>query len=160
MGAEKCPNCNKGFLLRTGKGRKRCRFCGHLKHDSPNRREEGTILYPEKEKEEEKTEENIPQVGKRRVIPKGKGYHTDEYEAQKFLRDEQIRRNNKARSIEKILSRLRKNKYNKIKELQIEGELYDVETGKLVREKETEKKKEKDIASDKILKDLIETERG
>lgn len=161
MGGQSCPNCGKGFLIRTGKGRKRCNHCGFTKHDSPNRRSQGTILQTKEEKEEEeKKEERIPVVsGKRHAIPKGKGYHTQDYKDSKFIRDTQIRLRNKAKSIDKLLKELRENKYRSIKEVVIEGELWDIETGKLVREKEKPKEKEKEsFEPDKIIEDIVKKE--
>lgn len=160
--AQICKNCGKGFLIRTGKGRKRCKFCGYTKYDSPNRRGRGAILFPKEEKEEKKKEE-IPKVNskKRHVLPKGKGYHTQDYQDLKFLHDERTRLSRKRDSINKILKELRKNKYSGIKEVMIEGELWDVETGKLVREKEKPtKKEEEEFAPDRIIEEMVETESG
>lgn len=168
MGGQKCPRCEKGILRKTSRGTYRCKHCGFTKHPSPNRHSWGAVLFPEEKKEEK---EKIPSVlskkeekEDRRAIPKGKGYHSQEYEGRKFIYDEQLRLRNKALSIERILKKLRRNKYNTLKEIVIEGELWDIESGQLVREKEKPKKEEKkekeEFTPDRIIEEILEEQSG
>jgi len=142
MGAQRCPNCKKGFLLKKSKRRRRCNFCGYIKYTSPLGH--GRDLPVPKERK--KKEEEIPSIGKRRNIPIGEGFQSESYKEQRWIREQQLRLLRKQESIARMLKELRQDKYNKIKRVNIEGELWDVETGKLVREKEkTEKKEEKKV---------------
>jgi len=161
MSPGSCPNCGKGILLRQGKRKKKCSKCGYIRYKSPHGHQRGTIIFPEKEKKKEKeipsitTKEGEKEL--RRSLPKGEGYHTELYQNRKFMQDENIRFRNKAESIQRILKKLRRNKYNPIKEVEIAGELWDVESGKLVREKgRPKKKKEEELTPDRIIEEMVE----
>lgn len=157
-----CPNCHKGFLFSKGKRYRKCNKCGYIKYKSPHGHQEGSIMFPPKEKKKEEIPSiTLKKKDKQHAIEKGEGYHTEEYKDSKYYHDEQIRLRNKAQSIEKILAKLRKNKYSGIKEIEIEGEIWDVETGKLVREKEKPKEEEKEeFAPDRVIEDMVSKESG
>ena len=69
-------------------------------------------------KEEKKTEgENIPEIPAKKenprrrprwAIPRGEGYHTNEYKDNKFMHDMQIKLRNKHLAVQKELARLKK----------------------------------------------------
>lgn len=156
MGGQKCPNCNYGFLVRTGKGRKRCRFCGFIKHESPHRKSQGVLIRLQEKKEKKEKTAKTPK--EKSLLPFEKGYHSEEYKEMKFFLDQKAKLRKKVKSIEKILKKLRENKYSGLKEIEIEGELWDIKTGKLVREKEKSIKRKKETVEEEIEK-MIEIER-
>lgn len=165
MGGQKCPNCTKGHLLRTSRGTKRCKWCGYTTHDSPNRKSFDPVESLKREKSKEK---EIPvayseeeERERHRRLPKGEGYQTDDYQDRKFIQDEYIRDTNRRASIEKILKKLRKNKYNPIKTVILDGEVWDVETGKPLKDKEKDKEaKAKEFSPDRIIEEMVEAESG
>jgi len=157
----RCPNCKKGFMEVRNKRYMKCKRCGYIKYKSPRGRRRGVIFFPKEDKQEKK--EEIPKIRSKEEererkpkLPRGEGFHTTEYKERKFFYDQSIKLQNKTRSIEKILKELRKNKYSPIKQIIIEGELWDVETGKLAREKEKPKREEKEkFAPDRIVENMV-----
>ena len=132
MGAQKCPNCEKGFLL--GKGSKpskryRCNQCGYTKYPGPHKRGRDVIpRIPDNEPMESTSFPKIPIVESEDVIQEKKG--TEKYQIVERERAQWIREQRKEVGIRKMLRNLKKNKYNKIKIVTIAGRVWDVETGK------------------------------
>jgi len=135
--ARRCPNCKKGFLF--AKGRKwskrfRCNLCGYTRYSSHNKRGRGAI--PRIESEEE-TKIELRELKKGEIIPEIKG--TEAYRFYERERAKSFREQRKQEGIQKILKRIRNNKYTSIETVQIEGEIWDVKTGKaLSKESETD----------------------
>lgn len=164
-----CPNCHKGKMISRKRYRK-CSKCGYIKYKSFHGAPKGTVLFPPKEKEEipkiitkEERRRQKEETKKRHAIPKGEGYHTQDYKDQKFIHDEQMKRTRRRESIQEILKKLRKNKYNSVKTLEMDGEIWDVETGKTLAEIEEEKRKGKpreEPSPDRIVEDMVETATG
>lgn len=156
MGGQSCPKCGRGFLISKGKSKWRCTFCGLIKYKSPYG--SGRDIPVAKEEDFAKTPE-APEIHQHGFeLPKHPegGYNTKEYQEMKTSREYQLRQLRKEAAIQKQLAKLRKNKYNKIKTLMIGGELWDVETGQRVEEKEkSEKKDEPESTPDRIIEDLV-----
>lgn len=142
MTQELCPHCRKGFLIEASKGIKRCNVCGYIKHSTVRKEKEIRKKIPRKKRK------------KKYSIPQDIGYQSAEYQARKMEYDQQIRASRRQKSIEKILKELRKRKYDRPKTLIIEGETYNVETGRPVWEEEQEefKKKAKETIEEEIFK--------
>lgn len=164
-----CPNCHKGLMVSRGKRYRKCNKCGYIKYKSPHGSQQGTVLFPPKEKDE------IPKIttkegrreekkDKHHAIPKGEGYHTQDYKDQKFIHDQQIKITRKRQGIDEILKKLRKNKYNPIKTIEIDGEVWDVEKGKTLAEIAEEEKRKKEpkeeLTPDRALEELVKAETG
>ena len=91
-----------------------------------------------------------------RVIPKGEGFHTQDYKTDKFLRDEDIKRQRRYMGIQKELKKLRKQKYNVPEQVEYDGIMWDVQSGKAVKEKDKEEKDKKEVFDpDAIIEDLL-----
>jgi len=166
MGGQFCPKCNEGLLLRTSRGTKRCKVCGHTKHDSFNKHSRGLPLGKKREKKDTK---EIPVIHSKkyekelsRSIPKGDGFFSEDYQTKKFVRDGQIRKARKLQGIQEMLKKMRANKYNSLESIQIDGELWDIKTGKLVREKGKTVKEpsKKELETDRIIEDMVFKESG
>lgn len=144
--SRRCPNCKKGFLKSKGKRYLKCNRCGFIKYKSPHGFQRGSILFPKKEETLLKSEElKTPSLSKEGLSPS-----QDPYLSRKY------------KGIQKILKNLRKNKYNPIKEIEIKGELWDVKSGKLVRDKKKPSKKVKEFIPEEFLekaKDIEEKEK-
>jgi len=165
MGSQTCPNCKKGFLIRTSRGTKRCKHCGFIKHDSPGRASAGTFIkIPEEKKKEEPIRIDIFEEERKRgrEIGKEKGFRSEEFLEYKFQRDLSIKQQRKMISIAKMLRDLKKkNKYSGLKTIVIEGEVYDIETGQPVKAKKEPKKEEsKEPTPSGDFEELVKEETG
>jgi len=128
MNGMTCPNCREGTL--TGKGsritkRYRCKTCGFTKYASFNKKARGTTLTARK-KEEKKEPKQRP---KGRLFP-GLEYGTDEYRRAERMRADFIRVQRNEASIQRMIKKEQKKKYNKFDTIIIQGRVFDVKTGK------------------------------
>ena len=158
MGNILCPECKKGTLVSRGKRYFRCPRCNYIRYKSPLGRRRGSTASTGGKRrgnlEEIPRIEEVTRKRRRRgAIPTGEGYHTQRYKDEKFLHDQVIRAERKRASVEKILRDLRRNKFSGLRKILIEGEIWDIETGRpLSREREKQRKREMEIEG--ALKDL------
>lgn len=158
MGSPLCPNCKKGVLLSRKRYRK-CNRCGYIKYKSPLGRSRGTILLSkENEKERKKIKISDSLSSGRNYPVLGEEFHSEIYQERKRRKDKQIRLQNKMKGIQKILAKLRKQKYNPVKEIMIEGELWNVKTGKPVKEEKAKKEKKEKFTPDRIIEEMVSKE--
>jgi len=164
MGSQTCPNCKKGFLIRTSRGTKRCNRCGFTKHDSIGRTSAGTLIKTGEEKKENLQRIDIFEEERMqgREIGKEKGFKSKEFQEYKFGRDQNIRMQKKMISIQEILRDLKKrNKYSNLKTVTIEGEVYDIETGQPISaKKEVKREEEKEPTPSGTFEELVKEETG
>jgi len=159
MGSQRCPKCKEGFLHSKRKGVKRCNICGYTVYSSPTKTGRGKILFPKKVSKKEESGNEIPRIQIERKKQRRVDLTLTDPTA-KFERDKAIRESRKKTSIQKILKKLRQDKYNTLKEIRIGGELWDVQTGLPVKElkkkdKESEEKKREDFEPDRIIEEMV-----